>query len=499
MSSNLSNTPFKKIILRLTGQSFIYGLGQMLEKVTRFAIIPFYLKYLSPADFGIIAISRISPVVITGVLTLCLESTITRFYYEWKKRGDSKVAIGSIWLACSLWGLAITFLMSQFGGPIFSLFFKQVPFNPYIRVELLAAGITCLYAVPLKLIRMQEKAKLYSILSYVSVILCLTFNIYFIAYQRDGAFGAIKADLMTNLFTAIPYIIFVARQSSLKISMHYIKQGLRFSLPLVPGNYIKSLFGIADSFLLEKFVPIHEVGLYALAKNLANIVREVSSAIKTAWVPFYVRVASEHPDYKKVLGKSSTFYFYFIAFVSFVLAFFSKEVILFLGRGAYIEAARYVPLLVLANFIINHDMILECGLLMAKKTGLMSVIPAIQLSVTLAGGLILIPVQGAFGAIYSILAGNIIAICMLFLTSNYYYPIFFERKKLLENFVIAIFIFILFNLFIADKFHADNLLSFSVLKIVIVLMYFSSMAFLIGIRPGHVKRYIFKPKIYFSN
>jgi len=443
MPKVLTQLSFVKLMTHVTTLSFVYGLGQGLEKITRFLLIPIYLRYLSPAEFGIVALARLSATFIAGLLTLCLESSITRYFYEWQKKGIERQAVGTLWMFTVIWGMLLTWVVVLLGEGLFNVLFSQVSFDPYIKISLWAVGLSSLIAVPRKLIRMQERAVLYTILSYSHVLLGLILTVYFVVHKDQGAVGILKASLVSNLVIALPYAAVTLGHCRLVISVPLLKECLQFCLPIVPGFFIKTLSSMADTFVLEKCVNVKDVGLYSIARNLSMLIGEMATAIKTAWIPFYIRVVNERDDYKQIICRSTTCYSAGMAFLCFGLAVFAREIIVFLGREAYIDAAAYIPMLVLANLISAHDGILECGILMAKRTKFLSIVPLVGTGCIVCLSLLLVPPLAAWGAVISMLVAAIISFGLLYRYSIRAYPIAFDSVAAAKMLLAGLFLFVI--------------------------------------------------------
>ena len=157
MDDNFSNLSFRSLITRLASQASVYGFGEILVKATRFLLLPLYLRYMTPADYGLLALANIIPAFLVGILTLLVESSVTRFYYEWEKEDKTRLALTSIWIPSLLWSGLVIFVTVSFGDPLFGGLFEQVPFDPYMRLAILTAGTAALTAIPRKLLRMREQ------------------------------------------------------------------------------------------------------------------------------------------------------------------------------------------------------------------------------------------------------------------------------------------------------------------------------------------------------
>jgi O-antigen/teichoic acid export membrane protein len=199
---------------------------------------------------------------------------------------------------------------------------------------------------------------------------------------------------------------------------------------------------MADTFIIEKFVNVKDVGLYSIARNLSMLIREMASAIKTAWIPFYMRVVKERNDYKSVICRSTTCYSAGMAFLCFGLAIFAREIIIFLGREAYIDAIDYIPCLLLANFIAAHEGILECGILMANRTKYLSIVPLVEAGCIICLSLLLVPTIAVWGSVISVLIAATLSFGILYRCSIRAYPISFDRLAFAKMLVSGLLLYL---------------------------------------------------------
>src|SRR5207245_8355805 len=77
------------------------------------------------------------------------------------------------------------------------------------------------------------------------------------------------------------------RQASVRPHGPSLVCAVRFSLPLVPSAMFEVVASRADRFFLDKWVPLQEIGLYALANQVGQGVKFFYDSVKPAWFPFY--------------------------------------------------------------------------------------------------------------------------------------------------------------------------------------------------------------------
>ena len=86
--------------LRQLGRSsLIYGAGNYGVKLVGFFLIPVYTRYLTPADYGVLALVATFNRILFVFLNLGQSTALFRFYYDHDEpEGRERVIAGSLWI-----------------------------------------------------------------------------------------------------------------------------------------------------------------------------------------------------------------------------------------------------------------------------------------------------------------------------------------------------------------------------------------------------------------
>ena len=71
---------------KLLNQSFIYGISSVIEPFIRFIMLPLYTRYLTPEDYGTLALTGVVGMFLSSVIGLGVSSGMLRFYFQYKLR-----------------------------------------------------------------------------------------------------------------------------------------------------------------------------------------------------------------------------------------------------------------------------------------------------------------------------------------------------------------------------------------------------------------------------
>lgn len=126
-----------ELLKRLTRNTVIYGLGNILQRGAAFLLVPLYTRFLSPADYGIVAIVNSIVQVLSIVYEMGQAGAVNRFYFEYAdKRDELRNYLGTVFTFSLINTGLITALLLVFGKSIFPLILRDIPFDPYIKLAL---------------------------------------------------------------------------------------------------------------------------------------------------------------------------------------------------------------------------------------------------------------------------------------------------------------------------------------------------------------------------
>ena len=427
--ADLSPSALYRQLLR---QSAVYTTGTVLQQATSLLLLPLYLHLLTPADFGITALAGVATSICVAVFSLGCHAAVTRLYWEWKKENDAEAAVATLWVTVIVFAAALTIVLQWWGAPLFGWLLSSVPFQPYIRIVLWTAFLTTVNQVPLALLRAREEAGVFVRWSYATAASALLLSIYFVAIRRQGALGVLHANLGSTLLSTSIAVFLMIRRLRFVARPQRLRGALSFSLPLVPGSVLEALTSGIDRLVLDKFVPLSQIGLYSIATRIADLgVRTLMvTSFKTAWFPFAIRLNTERPDGRERTARLGTMIVAAGAWLAVATVLFSGVLLLALGREEYLVVIPLVAVLVFGNLVLVIDLLAWVGLMMGKHTSAISVTTALHAIVAFSAYMILVPAFGIAGAAFSALISMATVVLLKVRIAGRAYPIRYEWARI---------------------------------------------------------------------
>lgn len=363
-------------------------------------MLPIYTNYLNPSEYGIMTLVQTLMGMLQVFLLLSLHGAVTRFYYDFLDQPDlQKEYLGSIFLFVVLFSTGASIILLIFNDIFGGILFKNVPINPFYFYLVGLAWVNSLFALPMALLRAQEKAVFFVIINIVKAILIVGFASYFIIVKGLGAEGALMAQLMITFIIVI--FLFFMQLGSVKfiLNLVFVRQSLLFSLPLLPHIASGWIINSSDRVILEKFVGLGNVGIYSLSIQVSMVLSIFYSSVNNALVPRYTRLRQK--------GEESTANRLLKVFAYVVLAFgivfipIAMYTIKIFTSSQYHDAITIIPILIIGQIIGGLYFIPVAKLFYTKHTKAIAFSSTIAAIINLIVNIILIPLIGIMGAALS--------------------------------------------------------------------------------------------------
>ncbi len=412
----------------LSKQSAIYGLGTFLNQGIGFLLIPVYARFLSTEDYGINGSVSAFIGILGIVLTLSLESAVTRIYYDLKSEKERRAYFGRAWLVMLSFGLAVALLMEVAGDGIFALLFPDIPFDPYGRLATWGSYLAVFGVLPSVIWRVREQARTFVTFSVSQFLFRVLLNIVFVVYLQQGATGIFRSFFLANLLYAVPYAWVTLKNSSLSRGAQHLRESIAFALPLVPHRLSNWILNVSDRILLQNYVSLGDIGLYSMGYRVGMTLAAFLDAINLAWAPFYFKTAQE-VDGRQSLARLVTYYMFGLMFLTLAVVLLSREAIFLVAAPRFYPAAQVVPAIAFAYSLHGVYLAMVSGLAYVKQTRWILAATMVSAAVNVGLNLLFIPRYGIWAAAGSTLVAFFVRAALVSAASLRLFPLPYEYKR----------------------------------------------------------------------
>ena len=419
----------------------------MFTNVVTLLLLPLYIKFLSPEDYGNLALLILFGTVAKIVFRLGLDAGFFRVHYELKTEAERRALAGTVSLFAVLVGAMGLALVAAAARPLTRWLFGGDPV-PVSWVVLVAADVAAgtLAFVPLSLLRIQDRPAAFSAFSAARHVVNLVLKVVLVR-SGWGVAGILWSDLAGTLVFSVALLPVLLRHASLAFSSTMLRSALDFGLPKVPHGLLLQIQNLADRKILDLFVTRGEVGLYQMGYNFGQGVKFATSAFEPAWGPF-VYGQLDRPDARTTLARVSGHVFAVFTGATLAVAVLGDDLLaLFTARNAAFRAAApVIPVVALAYLLHGVFLLTSIGIGIEKKARYYPVVTAAAAATNIGANFLLIPRMGMMGSAWATVLSYGVMAAVGFTISRRLFPIPFEPGRWLGPAALGLALYLLATL-----------------------------------------------------
>ena len=455
---------------KLIRNTIIYTVAGILPQLVNFVLLPVYTKYLTPGEYGIVNSMQVLGSIMLVVFTLAVERGLYRIYYDYKTESERRDYLGTILTFIIFSSTAIAGIMFAFAHVVVHIF-SSIPFFPYFTYAILSSLLASFSLVPIIYFQIEEQASKYFFVSLGQFLLSAAATVLLIVVYGQGAKGMLAASVIAGLIFLPVFVYYSIRIANIRFRWDALKKNIAFSVPLLPSIIMAWVMNVSDRIFVERFDSLADVGIYSLGYKLASITTLVAAGFFSAYTPVFYKTANtdDQEQAKNLLKSYNNKFLLAVLFLSFAVAFFAKELVLFLVNKKYYDAFTVIPVVSLAFFFSQGSGIFNLMIYQEKKTLQIMYITVSGGLFNIGGNFLLIPRFGYLGAAYSTLATFFFLALVSFWYARRCYFVPLDWVKNVPAFIALTGICYAVNYLVP---YSMIVLAFKILVFLLVLVYF---------------------------
>lgn len=403
----------------------------MLPRGLSLLLVPLFTHYLSPSDYGALALLALFSTLAKIVFRLGLDAGFFRVHYDQPDEERRRQLAGTVAVFGAAAGMALLAATALLAGPVSWALFGDEP-APARWVVLAAADVAVgtLAFVPLSLLRIRERPGLFSTFSVGRHLLNLLLKVALVR-AGWGVEGVLWSDLVATSVFVLSLLPTLRGHLSFAFATPLLKDALGFGLPKVPHGLFVQIQNLADRKILDLFVLRSEVGLYQVAYDLGSAPKFATSAFEPAWGPFlYAEI--KKPDAPRTIARLATVAFAAFALCATGVAALGGEALTLLTPYSpeFRAAAPVIPVVAGAYLLHGVFLLTSVGIGVSKRARYYPMITAVVALVNVAANFLLIPRFGMMGAAWATLASYAVMAGLGAVISQRLYAIPFEKGRM---------------------------------------------------------------------
>lgn len=328
---------------RFRNNTILVIIGNIGSKLMSFIMLPFYTRWLPIEGYGTVDIINIYVSFLIGVATCAIAESV--FIFPKGQPVEKQKEYLNSGLLFMIMSFAVTlciFMLIKFicdSKNIHNSFLDNI----WLIYSILTTS--ALQQLVQQFTRSIDKIKVYSIAGVVLTGLTIVFSFIFI--PKWGVGGYVAAMSLANVATVIYSLI--ASNSYTYFEFRYAnimscRKMLSYSLPLVPNNIMWWLVSALNRPVMEIYLGMEAVGLFAVANKFPSVFSSVFSMFAVSW---QISVMEEYgkDGYSQFFNKVFRIVILLMILASCFISILSPLIIRVFANENYYESWKYVPVL----------------------------------------------------------------------------------------------------------------------------------------------------------
>lgn len=411
----------------LAKQSAIYTIGNIAPKIGAFLLLPIYVRFLTPADYGTVALMTSLAGLLGIIYHFGVDGALMRLHFDTAGRDRASLyfTIAAFTLVMSA---VLTLLAALILSAVFESWFAGTPFVPLGVLALLLAFAGSIHFVPSTLFRASGQAGRFLAINLGSFGLSSVMSLVLVVVFHLGPTGVLLGQLISNLTIMCVSIAIVARLGSFEFNASALRASLALGVPLLPHALSAWSLRLADRWLLALLLVLpavearSQIGIYAVGYQLGFVVTTVVASFNSAWSPYFFRIADQ-PQAPRFYADMTNVVLAGVLALAVAVSTLAPEIVALVARPGYEAAADVLPVVAFASVIQGAYTMFVTVVFFVKRTGPLAFITFGSAALNVLLNVVLIPWFGIMGAAWATVGAYAFFAAATYLYARRLYPI----------------------------------------------------------------------------
>ncbi len=414
----------------------IYGTGDVAIQVVNFLLLRFYVEYLSPTDYGILALLASIEAPVKLFFRWGVDGAFMRYWTECSTDRDRQRLSSTLFFFL----LAVNgtlLLLSIAAAPILSgRLLHSTAYTLALQLVLINTFAIGFTFIPFHVLRLEKRAVEFTGLTFARSLSTLVLRIVLVMGMGLGVLGVVVADIVVTCALMIVMLRWFAPLLRPAFSPALLRKSLAFGLPRVPHGLALQVMAVGDRFVLGRYLPVQDIGYYSMGVSFGLIQKIALGAFESAWAPFYYATARE-PDGQRVFSTVTTYGVTVLALMTAGLSAIAFDLLNVVTRGQYVGASGVVAWTAVGVFCYGVYLLTSIGLNITSHTAYYPVSTGIGAIINIGACFALIPRFGITGAAWANAGAYAVQAAVAFRMSQRFYPVSYEYARIARGLAAA--------------------------------------------------------------
>lgn len=382
---------------KLSGESLIYGLGQVSGRAVQVLLVPILTRALVPGEYAISELAMAYTQTAVMLLIMGMDGALARFFYHEPDRAARVRMVSSSLMFRFATGITLALLLALFAEPLAAALMGGAVYRKYVLVMAATLPFTLLVMFGNDVLRVTFQPWKFISLNIVNTFLVTGLSLWFVLGEKRGVIGVLYGRLIGDALSAVLALVLSRHAIRPSFDGATLRRMLAYGLPVVPAAIAYGFICSFDRYALQRWRSLEEVAVYGIAVKFFAVVTMGVSAFQLAYGPFAYARAKE-PGAPRLFARVFASYLAVACFGALLVGLLAPELLAVLVPPAYRSAAG--PALWLSFAAVAHGAytVASVGIGLSLKTWWISVCTIAAAVVGLLSQSLLTPQFGPVGA-----------------------------------------------------------------------------------------------------
>jgi O-antigen/teichoic acid export membrane protein len=412
----------REAMKRLTGESLVYGLGQVGGRAVQLLLVPVLTRALSQGAFGVGELVMAYLQTAAMVLVFGMDGALARFFYQEPDRAARVRMVSTSFAFRAVVTLAVAALIALFARPLAERLLGAAVYRKYLLIGGLTLPFTLAVMFANDVLRVTFQPWKFIALNIAQTALIAGVSLWLVLGRKLGVAGVLYGRLAGDGVSALLGLVLIRHALRPQFDRATLSRMLAYGLPLVPVAFAYGAITAADRYALQRTRTLEEVATYAVAIKFFAVVSMAVAAFQLAYGPFaYARASS--PEAPRLFARVLATFMAAASLAALAVGLLAPEALRILVPPAYRDAAWPAVWLAFAAVAQGAYTVVSIGVGLALRTSLLGWTAGAAALVAIAANAALVPALGARGAAIATTAAYATSALLAYVAAQRVHPL----------------------------------------------------------------------------
>jgi len=328
----------------------IYTLSSMVNAAVPFLLMPVLTRYLSPADYGIVAVFQVLVAFVNPLIGLSTDAGIAPICQE-KRREILNAYVSSCFIILIISTLALS--IGIFLNHEFIQTSTEFP-DEWLWSVIVISACQFIIIIRISLWQMHLKSLNYGFFQIGQTLITLVGTLFCVVTMDLGWKGRIIANVVSAVLFAIVaiYLLWQEDYFRLKFDRQVLNRALKIGIPIIPHALGAGILIMVERLFINNMVGVAEAGIYFTAWQISMGLRIIEVSFNTAFVPWlYERLKENKLEINIKIVKYTYIYVMLMIIAAGILSLLGPWILKWLVGEKFQLAGKFIGWLALARAI----------------------------------------------------------------------------------------------------------------------------------------------------